>query len=765
MRILLVAHGLPPAANGGTEVYVRDLAQSLAASGDDQVMVLTREANPCRPELSVRTFADGLVRITTVNNTFQSCVSFEGSYANPAIERIAGDVLDAWDPDVVHIQHLTCLSTGIPRQAVSRRIPIAMTLNDYWLICHRGQLVKRDGRRCAGPFDGGCDGCLPPGILANETAFRAGRVLRTLPLPGAQHAVALAANIAGAATPRARLRAATFTRLQHMQEAVRDVDRFLAPSRTLAETFGSFGVKADRLVRCNQGIASARDEPRRGCRLPLRIAFAGGFLPTKGLHVLLAAIERMPAGSVAADVLGACVPYHGEDAYVSALESRISHPAIRMVGPVPHDRMRSILGGVDVLVVPSTWIENAPFIIREAFAARVPVVASNLGGMAEMVRNGVDGLLFEPGDADGLASVLKRCVDEPLLLERLARGIVAPMSMQADAASLRVMYGELAPSRHQPPASARATALAKPTLLTPAGPNIAAIILNYRTPEQAWLAARSLQTSRNPPRHIIIVDNASGDGSAQRLRRTLSGVRVVEAPGNGGFSGGCNIGIREALASGAEYILLLNSDAVLAPDAILYLAAAMSRYPELGIAGPILLSREEPDHIASAGISFSRRTARMRHRGAGRRVAALQPGGVTFVDAVSGCVMLIRREVIERVGLLDEAYFFSFEDIEFCLRAQESGFRTACVQEALAYHEGGRTIGRRSARRVYFATRNHLRLASRQGDSRGRALRSALVLGLNAAYVLVSPEAPLLSGVSAMLRGAWHHARGRYGSD
>jgi GT2 family glycosyltransferase/glycosyltransferase involved in cell wall biosynthesis len=765
MRILLVVHGFPPAANGGTEVYVRDLAQSLAASGEDEVMVLTREANPRKPELSVRTFDDGLVRITAVNNTFQSCVSFEESYANPAIEHIAGDVLDTWDPDVVHIQHLTCLSTGIPRQAVSRRIPMAMTLNDYWLICHRGQLVNRDGRRCDGPFDGGCDGCLPPGILANETAFRAGRLLRTLPLPGAQHAVALAANIAGAATPRARLRAATFGRLQHMREAVRGVDRFLAPSRTLAETFGPFGVTADRLVRCNQGIASARGEPGRGSRLPLRVVFAGGFLPTKGLHVLLDAIERMPPGSVTVDVLGACVPYHGEDAHVSSLESRISHPAIRMVGPVPHDRMRSILDAVDVLVVPSTWIENAPFIIREAFAARVPVIASNLGGMAEMVRDGIDGLVFEPGDARMLASVLKRCVEEPLLLERLARGIVAPMSMEEDAASLRVMYGDMAPSGHHPRAAAHVTAPAQPTHVTPACPDIAAVILNYRTPEQTWLAARSLQTSRNPPRHIIIVDNGSGDGSAQRLRGTLSGVRVVESPGNGGFSAGCNIGIREALASGAEYIFLVNSDAVLAPDAILYLAAAMTRHPELGIAGPILLSREEPDHVASAGISFSRRTARMRHRGAGRRLAALQAAAVTLVDAVSGCVMLIRREVIERVGLLDEAYFFSFEDIEFCLRARESGFRTACVQEALAYHEGGRTIGRRSARRVYFATRNHLRLAARQGDSRGRALRSALVLGLNAAYVLVSPEVSLLSGATALLRGAWHHARGRYGSD
>src|SRR6266487_1152720 len=107
MRILQVVHGFPPAASGGTEVYVRDLAAALAASGGDDVMVLTREEDWHRPELSVRSSATGPVRVTTVNNTFQSSVSFEAGYANSAIERIAGDVLDGWEPDVVHVKHPT----------------------------------------------------------------------------------------------------------------------------------------------------------------------------------------------------------------------------------------------------------------------------------------------------------------------------------------------------------------------------------------------------------------------------------------------------------------------------------------------------------------------------------------------------------------------------------------------------------------------------------------------------------------------------------
>jgi GT2 family glycosyltransferase/glycosyltransferase involved in cell wall biosynthesis len=776
MRILHVVHGFPPAASGGTEVYVRDLAAALAASAADEVMVLTREEDLHRPELSVRSSADGPVRVTTVNNTFQSSDSFESSYANSAIERIAGDVLDDWQPDVVHVQHLTCLSTGIPRQAARRGIPVVLTLNDYWLICHRGQLVDLDGRRCAGPFEGGCARCLPPGVLAGPAAFRAGRLLRSVSLPGATAAVNLAARAVGALTPSDRTRAATVARLRHMQSAVRDVDLFLAPSATIAGAFVPFGIPADRLARCNQGIVLAPFQGgQRSPSGPLRVGFAGGFLPTKGPHVLLDAIAQMPPGSVVVDLLGSSGAYHGQGGFGESLATRLGCPSIRRLGPVPHERMPAVFQDLDVLVVPSTWIENAPFIIREAFAAGVPVVASDLGGMAEMVRDGIDGLLFPAGDPRALAAALRRLVDDRTLLEALRAGIVRPMSIEEDAASLRAVYGQLTA---KPPArdsrfairasgsalldvneSRTATRDSRLPILT------SAVVLNYRTPEQTWLAVRSLQSSRTRPFEILIVDNASGDDSAGRLRRSLKGVRVIESPINAGFSGGCNIGIRAALDGGAEYILLLNSDVVLAPDAIGHMAAAMEGHPGIGIVAPVLLSREEPDHVSSAGISFSRRTGRMRHRAAGRRVATLEPGAVQIVNAVSGCVMLIRRAVFERAGLLDEAYFFSFEDIDFCLRARDAGFQTGCVQDAVGYHEGGRTIGRRSARRVYFATRNHLRLAAQAGTPQGRSLRAGIVVGLNAAYVLVSPEAPLIRGALALVRGARHHFIGRYGPD
>jgi GT2 family glycosyltransferase/glycosyltransferase involved in cell wall biosynthesis len=770
MRIAQVVHGFPPDAHGGTEAYVRDLAAAFAVRGNDDVAVFTRHGDGNARELSVRRWSDGAVDVVSVNNTFHSCESYESSYTNPAIECIAGDFLDEWQPDIVHVHHLTCLSTGIPRQAAHRGIPVVMTLNDYWLICHRGQLVDLDGRRCPGPWGSGCAGCLPPGALASRTAFRSVRTLQSLPIPGVSAAIGIAARIREAATPADRIRAATRARLEHMQAAVADVRFFLAPSATLAAAFAPFGFSADRVIRCNQGISTTRFE--RIQRTPsnrVRLGFAGGLQPTKGADILIDALEQLPRGRVVVDVLGSSGGYHGDRRFADALTARLGHQAIRRLGSVSHERMPAILEDIDVLVVPSTWIENAPFIIREAFAAGVPVIASNLGGMAEMVRDGVDGLLFPAGDPAALAAAVRRLIDEPDLLARLRAGIRRPMAIEQDAAWLREVYvragakerrAAVAGSRDLDASSQQRAASNEKR----AAADLAAVILNYRTADQTYLAARSLQSSFSSPGEILIVDNHSEDGSAASLQHSLKNVRVIDSRHNLGFAGGCNIGIRAALQGGARFVLLVNSDAVLAPDAISALLRAVERHADIGIAGPVLLSREEPDRVSSAGISFSLRTGRMRHRAAGRRFSALGSAQVRRVDAISGCVMLIRREVFERVGFLDEAYFFSFEDIDFCLRARDAGFETVCVQDARAYHEGGRSIGRRSAMRVYFGTRNHLRLAARTGDTATRPMRLATVAALNAAYVLVSPESPLVGGAAAFTRGVWHHVIGRYGA-
>jgi GT2 family glycosyltransferase len=287
---------------------------------------------------------------------------------------------------------------------------------------------------------------------------------------------------------------------------------------------------------------------------------------------------------------------------------------------------------------------------------------------------------------------------------------------------------------------------------------LGAVVVNYRTAEDTIACVGALGAI-DP---LVVVDNGSGDGSAAALRAALPAARIVETGANLGFSGGCNAGIRRALADGAQRILLVNSDAWVPADCIARLEHALDERPEIGIVAPAIARRSRPGTLETAGIRFSRWSGRMWNLGAGG--AAPARPRLRLVDGVSGCVMLVRRDVFERAGLFDEAFFYSFEDLEFCLRARAAGFGVACVEGATALHEGSRSIGARSPRRVYFATRNHLLVGRRAPAPWGaRGLRQGSIVLVNLLHVVVTRPAPLADGLRAFAAGVWHHLRRQYG--
>jgi GT2 family glycosyltransferase/glycosyltransferase involved in cell wall biosynthesis len=731
MRILLVAHGFPPAAAGGAEIYARALAHELAR--EDEVVVVAREARPDLPEFSRREHAGEPFRLLLVNYTYRESRTFRDTYRDPRMGELLAGIVDEIRPDVAHLHHLTNLTTDLVELLAIRGVPIVYTLHDYWLLCQRGQLLDLEYRRCAGPSPAGCARCLGLAAQGGAPLYAARRALGRLPAALAEPLARLAQRSArglGGGTGEVE------ERLDQLRAVSQRVSLFLAPSRTLRDRFIMSGVPPGRisLHRYGHEHSPFRIE-HRAPSPPLRIGFVGSVMVSKAPHLVLEAFAGLPAGAATLRLFGQYSDYHGDDSYRRILDRLLDQPGVSWRGALDHSEIPAALAELDVLVVPSIWLENAPLTISEAFLAGVPVVCSDLGGMAEMVEDGVSGLRFQPGDVADLREKLLRLVREPGLLETLRRGIPAVRPIEDDARELRAHFAQLA-RRAQPP-------------------RIAAVIVNHETADLTLRAAHAVLESRRPPDQLIVVDNGSRDGSAEAIERALPEARVLSSERNLGFAGGANLGLRTALADGAELLLLVNSDARIDPDCVARLERVLEGDTAVAIAGPAILAAGDPERIESLGLAFSTASGRFRELGSGADASSC--GAQRSVDALSACTMLIRRSALEKIGLFDEGYFFGFEDVDLCLRARNAGFRCELVPEARVWHDGHATIGRRSPERLYYAARNHLRLV------RGQGMATGTVALLNLAHALRGREVARLAGLRAVIRGLADGARGRTG--
>ena len=231
---------------------------------------------------------------------------------------------------------------------------------------------------------------------------------------------------------------------------------------------------------------------------------------------------------------------------------------------------------------------------------------------------------------------------------------------------------------------------------------------------------------------VVVVDNASRIDVAAALGTTFPWATFLRAPHNGGWAGGNNVGLKFALDAGADLVILLNNDTVVGPDFAARMVAAADAHPEFGILGPVIRFLAPPHEVQTDGVVFNgpaqpgffqRLAVPLPPAAPGvtpgtpQGDAACGPPGVTEVDIVNGCCLMVRRAVVERVGYIDEAYFLVHEESDFCLRAQEAGFKNGVVAESLVWHKGSSSFQREGKRlQRYFDTRNLARLLRRHRD-------------------------------------------------
>lgn len=236
-------------------------------------------------------------------------------------------------------------------------------------------------------------------------------------------------------------------------------------------------------------------------------------------------------------------------------------------------------------------------------------------------------------------------------------------------------------------------------------PLVFIIILNWNGWQDTVACVESCRRLTWPNFRIVIVDNGSTDGSEDFLRRQLPGEEIIQAGANLGFAGGNNVGIRGALEAGANYVWLLNNDAVADPEALTMLVEAMEGESAVGITGSKIYYRDDPRRIWFAGGMWEKGRLRPRHRGA-NKLDEGQFDETCEVGSVSGCSMLVRAAAIRDIGLMEESYFLYWEDTEWCARAQAEGYKVLFVPGSRIWHKVSSSAGRSSFSQYYYSIRN-----------------------------------------------------------
>lgn len=240
-------------------------------------------------------------------------------------------------------------------------------------------------------------------------------------------------------------------------------------------------------------------------------------------------------------------------------------------------------------------------------------------------------------------------------------------------------------------------------------PRVAIIILNWNNAADTLQCLNSVRQQSYDNLLTIVVDNASEDESVRQIRMAYPDTAVIVNHRNLGYAEGNNVGMAYALGlhPQVDYLCILNNDTTIAPDFIARLVATAESDPTIGIVGPKMYTMEPANQLFAAGSSIDWQQGRLNHRGIGWRESAESffPQSAD-VDFIVGCGVLIRRGVLEEIGLFDTRYFLNFEDVDLCMRVRVAGYRVYYEADAHLWHRVSASLGQGSPRNTYYMVRN-----------------------------------------------------------
>jgi glycosyltransferase involved in cell wall biosynthesis len=421
MRVLLITHGLPPESVGGVEQHVDGLARALTEAGHD-VHVYAKTGRPGHAQGTAidEEGSDTPYRVTRFVYRYEELAGLRSLYAVPSLDEALRAFVARHRFDVAHVHHLTGVSTGALAVLREAGVPTVLTLHDYWLLCPRGQMWNRQGQVTAEISPSGCAACLRPTF--------------------------------GTWIPQDQEGEAVLVDLHQLaSETLALPDALVAPSARVIPPFVPFGVDPARVRVVENGVDT---EALRNIPLPtlepdrpIRIGYLGTLIPSKGLDVLVRAVQRLPRGRAELRIHGNVVPYHGDTGFLTrAFQTLTPDDRVSYHGPYRTDDLPQILEGIDVLVAPALWHEAFGLTVREALAAGRPTVVTRMGGLQDALVDGTHGRIVPPGDVEALADALESLTADRSALRTMAAACRAdaPVRGFGDmAADLADLYAEL----------------------------------------------------------------------------------------------------------------------------------------------------------------------------------------------------------------------------------------------------------------------------------------------------------------------------------
>jgi len=396
MKIIYLVHQYFPHHLGGTELYVRGLARRAALCEHDPLIITYVESAHKGSPHALPTRVDDLPVIEIHNNYSQACRPGRDEYADPVQGDLLESIFQDKRPDLVHIAHTMKLGAAAMQRCEKLGIPMIATLCDFWFICPRHTLLRPDGQCCKGPARAlDCLHCMQ--ATHRESNFRIYR----------KKSAAL-----GRSWFRIRHWLDLAQRPAYLRHRLLACRQIIALSAFAKRMYVTNGIPQSRITVLPHGLEELPTHP--GPSSPpdyLHIVFIGSLVPHKGVHVLLAALQKIPKARLRCSIYGAV---HADDHYHQQLMDLASQDSrIKLAGTFPPEDLWQVLDSASLLVLPSLWYENEPLVVKAALHRGIPVLASELGSLVDQVKDGRSGWLLRAGDTQAIAEILDGLAKQP----------------------------------------------------------------------------------------------------------------------------------------------------------------------------------------------------------------------------------------------------------------------------------------------------------------------------------------------------------------